>query len=88
MHEQVDYVLDLPDVVLNVVASLSGASRPELGHEVAQPVFTYLERMATRLREEDRAPWDLESGNVCEKLQRLREGPRPAEQVTCRIWDF
>jgi hypothetical protein len=88
MQEQTDYVLDLLDGVINLVASVSGVTPRELGHEVSQAVFIQRGYMASKLREVDRAPWNLVGGNVSEKLQRLREGPRPVEQVTCRIWDF
>ena len=61
-------MFDLPDVFLNVVASLSGMFLLELRQSVSQAVFTQVGNMASKLRELDRVLWKLVGGSVYAKL--------------------
>ena len=81
-------MFDLPDVILNVVASLSGVFLLELRQSVSQAVFTQVGNMASKWRELDRVLWTLVGGSVYAKLQRLREGTRPEEKSICRVCDL
>jgi hypothetical protein len=88
IKQQVDYVFDLPDGVLDLVASASGMSLRELRHETTQAVCIQLGYIDSKLREVRRSPWTLVGGDVPAKLQSLREGPRPGEEVAGKIWDL
>ena len=61
-------MFDLPDVFLNVAASLSGVFLLELRQSVSQAVFTQVGNMVSKLRKLDRVLWMLVGGSVHAKL--------------------
>ena len=82
---QRDRVLQLDEFVIQHFASFADVSSQALINDLHHSVAVQIAYAENRLRSARGLPWSLVGGDVEGKLQRLRDGPPPEEEVAGKI---
>jgi len=88
MQASLLYVMNLPELVIQIFAESSGINEHQLRQEATQAATVQVAHSGGALREVCGHPWSLAVGDVRASLQCLSSGARPREETAAKIFDL
>lgn len=85
---EVQYVSELPQPVMNLLATAIGCSSRSLRSKATSAALTSAAYIVWKLQPAKELPWTLCGPDMEQQVQALYEGARPTEPTAQKIWDL